>query len=168
MKIAGIVHDSIVDGPGLRFVVFVQGCNIRCEGCHNKNTWDKKGGAEVSVEYIINDMLSNQLTDGLTISGGEPFEQAADCISLAAVARQNGLNVWVFSGKTFKELQNEPKEESKAGELLALTDFLVDGRYVASERTLALKWRGSKNQRIIDVQKSLKTGNEELYDECEC
>ena len=166
MKIAGLVHDSIVDGPGLRFVVFVQGCTIRCYGCHNKNTWDISGGAEVSVDYIINDMLTNPLTDGLTISGGEPFEQAADCIGLAAAARQNNLNVWIFSGKTFEELLKEADKKREVKELLALTNVLIDGRYIASERTLALKWRGSKNQRMIDVQKSLKTGNGELYDEC--
>jgi len=166
MKIAGLVHDSIVDGPGLRFVVFVQGCSIRCKDCHNKNTWDIDGGADVSVDYVINDMLSNPLTDGLTISGGEPFEQAADCIGLAAAARQNGLSVWIFSGKTFEELLEDASEKSEVKKLLTLTDVLIDGRYVASERTLALKWRGSKNQRVIDVQKSLKTGNEELYDEC--
>jgi len=166
MKIAGLVNDSIVDGPGLRFVVFTQGCKIRCKGCHNKNTWDPDGGAEVPVSYIIDEMLSNPLTDGLTISGGEPFEQAADCTGLAAAAREKGLSVWIFTGKTYEELLSEAKENIDIKRLLNLTDVLIDGRYVASERTLALKWRGSKNQRVLDIQKSLITGNGVLYNEC--
>jgi len=167
MKIAGLVHDSIVDGPGLRYVVFTQGCRFCCEGCHNPDTWDFKGGTDISVDDIIDEMLSNQLIDGLTLSGGEPFDQAADCISLAAASRQKGLNVWVFTGMTFEELQAEAKREPKITGLLELTDVLVDGRFILSERTLSLKWRGSKNQRILDVHKSLKTGNGELYDDCE-
>jgi len=166
MKIAGLLHDSIVDGPGLRFVVFTQGCIIRCKGCHNKNTWDTDGGAEVPVEYIIEEMLSNPLIDGLTLSGGEPFLQAKDCASLATVARQNGLNVWVYTGKTFEELLIDAKENNEIHKLLVFTDVLVDGQYIASGRTLTLKWRGSDNQRVLDVEKSLKTGNGVLYDEC--
>ena len=164
MKIAGLVQDSIVDGPGLRFVVFTQGCQFRCEGCHNPDTWDSTGGTEVSVESIINDMLSNPLTDGLTLSGGEPFEQAADCVNLAAVAREKGLNVWVFTGKTFEELQEESKIDYAIAELVKLTDVLVDGRYIHEERTLSQKWCGSKNQRILDVQKSLVLGKGVQYE----
>jgi len=166
MRIAGLVHDSIVDGPGLRFVVFTQGCKICCKGCHNPDTWDSDGGKEVPVEKIIDEMLSNPLIDGLTLSGGEPFEQAADCIGLAAAARKNGLNVWIFTGLTFEELQNEFNGNNDVQKLLTLTDVLVDGRYIAEEKTFALKWRGSKNQRVLDVQKSLKTGNGEFYDDC--
>jgi len=166
MKIAGLVHDSIVDGPGLRFVVFTQGCNIRCKDCHNKNTWDPTGGAEVQVSYVIDEMLSNPLTDGLTISGGEPFEQAADCLSLAAAAREKGLNVWIFTGKIFEKLLSEAKENKDIIKLLKQTDVLIDGRYIASERTHALKWRGSKNQRVLDMPKSLLAGKGVLYDEC--
>ncbi|MCL2820504.1 MAG: anaerobic ribonucleoside-triphosphate reductase activating protein [Oscillospiraceae bacterium] len=168
MKIAGLVHDSIVDGPGIRYVVYTQGCSLCCLGCHNPQTWDFDGGNEISVEKIINDMLTNPLTDGLTLSGGEPFEQAADCISLAAVARERGLNVWVYTGKTFEEIFAEAKQKTDAYKLLSLTDVLIDGRYIAKERTLALKWRGSKNQRLIDVQKSLKTGNGEMLNENNC
>jgi anaerobic ribonucleoside-triphosphate reductase activating protein len=158
MKIAGLVQDSIVDGPGLRYVLFTQGCRYRCVGCHNPDTWNYNGGTEKTVDDIITEMLSNPLTDGLTISGGEPFDQAADCAGIAAAARDKGLNVWVFTGMTFEEILKEAKPESSKQTLLTLTDVLVDGRYIASERTLSLKWRGSKNQRIIDVQKSLSTG----------
>ena len=157
MKIAGLVQDSIVDGPGLRFVVFTQGCSIRCEGCHNPYTWDPSGGTEMSLEEIIDEMLSNPLTDGLTLSGGEPFDQAADCASLAAVAHENGLGVWTFSGKTFEELLTEAKENRDVKRLLELTDVLVDGRYINTERTLSVKWCGSKNQRVIDMRESLES-----------
>jgi len=166
MRIAGLVQDSIVDGPGLRFAVFTQGCKLCCEGCHNPDTWDEAGGTEMSVDDVIKEMLSNPLTDGLSLSGGEPFQQAADCASLAAVARERGLSVWVFSGKTFEELHEEAKSASDINMLLTLTDVLVDGRFVLNERTLSFKWCGSRNQRVIDVQKSLKYGKGELYDEC--
>ena len=158
MKIAGLVQDSIVDGPGLRYVIFTQGCAIRCKDCQNPETWDPKGGKEIPVDQIIKDMLSNPLTDGISFSGGEPFDQAADCASLAAIARENDLNVWVFSGNTFEELQKKAKSNPDVKKLLVLTDVLIDGRFIASERTLSLKWCGSKNQRVIDVQKSLKAG----------
>jgi len=168
MKIAGLIHDSIVDGPGLRYVVFTQGCTLRCEGCHNPETWDPKGGSEISIEEIVNDLMSNPLTDGLTLSGGEPFEQAADCAGLAAIARKNGLNVWIFSGRSFEELLDISVSDSDIMTLMTQTDVLVDGRFIKSERTLSQKWCGSRNQRVIDVQKSLKTGKGELYDDRKC
>jgi len=163
MKIAGIIHDSIVDGPGLRFVVFTQGCSMRCEGCHNPETWDHNGGMEVTVDEIAGDMLSNPLTDGLTISGGEPFEQAADCAGLAAVALESGLDVWVFTGRTFEELSSDAVSNPDIGKLMSLTNVLVDGKFIAGERTLMQKWCGSKNQRVIDVNKSLTCGKGELW-----
>jgi len=166
MRIAGLVQDSIVDGPGFRYAVFTQGCTLCCDGCHNPDTWDINGGYEMSVDDIIKEMLSNPLTDGLSLSGGEPFEQAADCASLAAAARDNGLNVWVFTGRTYEELQEESKTVSEVFDLLNLTDVLVDGRFILSERTLSVKWCGSKNQRVLDVQNSIKSGKGELYDEC--
>jgi len=165
MRIAGIIHDSIVDGPGLRFVVFTQGCMLKCEGCHNPDTWDPGNGTEVPVSDIITDMLSNPLTDGLTLSGGEPFEQAADCARLAAVAVENGLSVWVFSGKTYEELNRESKSKPDIRKLMSLTNVLVDGRFIASERTLSQKWCGSKNQRLIDIQKSIVAGKGELLND---
>jgi len=167
MRIAGIVHDSIVDGPGFRYVVFTQGCSFCCEGCHNPETLDPKGGTETPVEDIIKDLLSNPLTDGLTLSGGEPFEQAADCASLAAAARDNGLNVWTFTGDTFEDLLKQATGEPAVQKLLSLTDVLVDGRFILKQRTLALKWRGSKNQRVLDMKKSLIAKKGVLYDECE-
>jgi len=155
MRVAGLVQDSIVDGPGFRFAVFTQGCSIRCVGCHNPDTWDPDCGMEISLDEIIGEMLSNPLTDGLTLSGGEPFDQAADCASLAAAAHENGLNVWTFTGRTFEELLTEAEGNRDVKALLEHTDVLVDGRFILTERTLSKKWCGSSNQRVIDV-KALK------------
>jgi anaerobic ribonucleoside-triphosphate reductase activating protein len=156
MRVAGLVHDSIVDGPGLRFVCFVQGCLHHCPGCHNPESHDPTGGEEMAVEEIAVQMLSNPLTDGLTISGGEPFDQAWECLALASRARRVGLNVWCYTGYTFESLLEYGSSAQKA--MLRYLDVLVDGPYIEAERTLSLPWRGSKNQRLIDVQASLKAG----------
>ena len=155
MRIAGLVQDSIVDGPGFRFTVFTQGCPHKCPGCHNPETHDPLGGSEMTAGEVISKMLSNPLTDGLTLSGGEPFSQAADCAAIAAAAQKNGLNVWAYSGHTFEELLELSKSDNGIAALLAQIDVLVDGPFILSERTLSLSWRGSRNQRLIDVKKSL-------------
>ena len=159
MRIAGTVQDSIVDGPGFRFVVFAQGCERRCEGCHNPATWDGGGGVEADVGEIIAEMLGNPLTDGLTLSGGEPFMQAAGCAEIAAAARGKGLNVWVYTGYVFEELMALAESEPQVRALLESADVLVDGPFILAERTLSLKWRGSRNQRVLDLQASVKSGN---------
>ena len=158
LRIAGTVQDSIVDGPGFRFVVFAQGCALRCEGCHNPATWDTDGGEDIPADELISEMLGNPLTDGLTLSGGEPFLQAAECEKLAAAAREKGLNVWAYTGFTFEDLAAKAEAEPPVRKLLGLVDVLVDGPFILSERTLSLKWRGSRNQRVIDVRKSLEAG----------
>ena len=154
MRIAGLTQDSIVDGPGFRFTVFVQGCAHHCEGCHNPQTHDPAGGREMTTEEIIREMRSNPLTDGLTLSGGEPFDQSEDCLTLALAARESGLNVWSYSGYLFEQLLADEKKS----QLLKELDVLVDGPFVLSQRSLALAWRGSRNQRVIDVPKSLAAG----------
>lgn len=164
MRIADIIQDSIVDGSGLRFVVFTQGCPHGCAGCHNPGTWDPNGGREMPVEEILKAMLSNPLTDGLTLTGGEPFFQAADCAAIASAARRNGLNVWGYSGYGFEELMELSHSDPGTAELLNLLDVLVDGRFIMEQRSLNLKWRGSANQRLIDVQKSLAEGGPVLYE----
>lgn len=155
MRIADFVQDSIVDGPGFRFTLFTQGCPHHCKGCHNPQTHDPRGGKEVSVDEIVRIMLSNPLTDGLTLSGGDPFFQPLDCAAVAKAAKAHGLNVWTYSGWTFEQLLKDSREGVR--ELLELTDVLVDGPFVLAQRSLSLKWRGSANQRILDVPKSLKT-----------
>lgn len=157
MRVAGLVQDSIVDGPGLRFTVFTQGCPHHCEGCHNPETHDPDGGSETAVEEIIRKMLSNPLTDGLTLSGGEPFCQPGDCVKIAEAAKKTGLNVWTYTGYTFEYLFS--LSDPDIMRLLSLTDVLVDGRFILAERSLGIKWRGSRNQRLVDVKKSLAEGH---------
>ena len=158
MRIAGTVQDSIVDGPGFRFVLFTQGCPHHCEGCQNPQTHDPAGGTEISTEEIVGQILSNPLTDGVTFSGGEPFEQAADCAVIARQAREQGLNVWTYTGYTFEQLAEKMKTDRGTEELLALTDVLVDGRFVLAQKSFDVPWRGSRNQRLIDVPQSLAAG----------
>lgn len=159
MRIAGTVQDSIVDGPGFRFVLFTQGCPHHCEGCQNPQTHDPAGGTEISTEEIVHQLLSNPLTDGITFSGGEPFEQAADCAVIARQAREQGINVWTYTGYTFEQLYEKMKSDVGAEELLKLTDVLVDGRFVLAQKSYDVAWRGSRNQRLIDVPKSLTAGS---------
>ncbi len=160
MRIAGLTQDSIVDGPGFRFTVFVQGCSHHCEGCHNPQTHDPAGGTEMSVEEVIREMRSNPLTDGLTLSGGEPFEQPESCLLLAQAAHESGLNVWAYSGYRFEQLTADPRKAA----LLREVDVLIDGPFVLAQRSLALMWRGSRNQRVIDVKKSLAAGQAVLLE----
>ena len=156
MRIANTMSDSIVDGPGLRFTVFTQGCPHCCPGCHNPDTHDPAGGREAAVEELAEKLLSNPLTDGLTLSGGEPFCQAAECARLAAIAREKGLNVWVYTGYTYERLI--AGEVPGAMELLAQADVLVDGPFVEARKSYAALFRGSTNQRLIDVPRSLAAG----------
>lgn len=161
MRIAGTVEDSIVDGPGLRFTIFTQGCFHNCQDCHNPQTHNPSGGDETTVDALISQMLANPITDGLTLSGGEPMEQAKDCLTLAQTAHQNGLNVWCYSGYTFEHLITKGTPEQQA--LLKELDVLIDGKFIKAEASLLLQWSGSKNQRVLDVQKSLVTGSPTLW-----
>lgn len=154
MRIAGTVQDSIVDGPGLRFVVFTQGCTHNCPGCHNPETHDISGGKEVSEELLIRALLHNPLTDGLTLSGGDPFLQAEACAKLAGAAKAAGLTVFTYTGYLFETLV-APEAPASWRTLLEKTDVLVDGPFLLAEKTHCCVWRGSRNQRLIDVQASL-------------
>lgn len=153
MRIYGLVQDSIVDGPGFRFSCFVQGCPHNCPGCHNPDSHDPDGGREMTVEEVAAELLKNPLTDGLTLSGGEPFAQPEACLELAKIAHAHGLNVWSYSGWTFEYLRDQGSAAQQA--LLRELDVLVDGPFVLEQRTLALPWRGSRNQRVINVPESL-------------
>ena len=147
MRIAGIVNDSIVDGPGLRLAIFAQGCPHHCPGCHNPESHDFAGGSDMDTEKIIARMDANPLLDGITLTGGEPFEQAD-----AAHAR--GLTVWAYSGYTFEQLCAVPEKRR----LLEACDVLVDGPFLLAERSLDLRFRGSKNQRVLKVSELLAGG----------
>ena len=158
IRIAGIVNDSIVDGPGFRLAVFTQGCPHDCPGCHNPDTHDFNGGKEDDTDRIITLMRENPLLDGVTLTGGDPFCQSAPCAEIAEAAKQMGLNVWAYSGWTREQLSKTAETDPDTARLLKSTDILVDGPFVLSQRTLELRFRGSKNQRLIDVPASLRDG----------
>lgn len=156
IRIAGITNDSFVDGPGLRLTVFTQGCPHHCPGCHNPQSHDFQGGEVRSTESIIDIARDNFLLDGVTLSGGEPFAQAEACAEIAKEAHALGLNVWCYSGYTLERLlHGEPAWLN----LLQNIDVLVDGPFILELRTLDAKFRGSSNQRVIDVPASLKSGS---------
>lgn len=156
VRLAGLVEDSIVDGPGLRLSVFVQGCPHHCPGCHNPQTHDPLGGHDESVESIVRRLDDNPLLSGVTLSGGEPFMQPVPCAQIAREAHARALNVWTYTGYTFEELLERSRQDAGVWALLSETDVLVDGRFILAEKSLDCPWRGSKNQRLIDVQQALK------------
>jgi anaerobic ribonucleoside-triphosphate reductase activating protein len=164
MRIADTIQDSIVDGPGFRFVVFTQGCFHNCPGCHNPATHDPDGGKEIAVEDVIREMRKNPLTDGVTLSGGEPFLQPAACADIAEAAKADGLNVWAYSGWTYEELLKRAEADPETARLLRLVDVLVDGPFILAEKSMDVKWRGSRNQRLIDVKRSLEEGTAVIRD----
>ena len=155
IRIAGLVNDSIVDGPGLRLTVFTQGCPHRCPGCHNPQSHDFEGGELRDTDEILEMMRDNVLLDGITLSGGEPFAQPEACTALARGAHQSGVSVWCYTGYTFETLL---QGDTRWQELLREIDVLVDGPFILSQRTLDAHFRGSSNQRILDVAQSLKDG----------
>lgn len=159
IRVAGIQQDSIVDGKGLRFVVFMQGCPHHCYGCHNPETHSFDGGKMMDVEEIIAQMNANPLFNGLTLSGGEPFLQPFACAEIAKAAKAKGMNVWCYTGYTLWELE---KYIINSDVLLREVDVLVDGRYVQELRSLNLDFRGSSNQRVIDMNAYRNTGKIEL------
>ena len=158
IRIAGIVNDSIVDGPGIRLTIFTQGCSHKCPGCQNPQTHDFNGGELTTTDAILAKVAGNPLLKGITLSGGEPFEQAAPLIEIVKAVKERGLDVWAYSGYLFEELV-EGKAGPLAIELLMLCDVLVDGPFVQDLKTFSVKWRGSSNQRVIDVPASLAAGS---------
>lgn len=158
MRIAGIVKESIVDGPGIRLVVFTQGCRHNCPGCHNPETHPFIGGTQIDIDEIMNMASKNPLLDGITFSGGDPFEQAEACSELAAKAKAAGLNIITYTGYTYEEIIRGIAHKNGWQELLQVTDILVDGRFELERKNLLLRFRGSENQRIINVAESLKCG----------
>ena len=156
LDLAGIVEDSIVDGPGIRTTVFGQGCPHHCEGCQNPETWEFGCGTPMAVERIVEIVKANRLCRGVTFSGGEPFAQAAGFAKLAKRLKAEGYEVASYSGYTFEQLL---KGNAAQRELLESIDVLIDGPFLLAERSLEVAFRGSRNQRIIDVKKSLPLGS---------
>ena len=161
MRIANAVLDSIVDGPGLRFTVFTQGCPHRCPGCHNPETHDPAGGVERPVEELLARLDESPLTEGLTLSGGDPFLQAEDCAVLARAAHRRGLNVWTYTGYRYEELLAAGRKDWDT--LLAETDVLVDGRFELALKSYDALFRGSTNQRLIDLAATRAAGRVVLW-----
>lgn len=157
IRVSGIINESIVDGPGIRMVVFAQGCKHNCEGCHNPHTHSFDGGELVEIDKIISDLKKNSLLDGVTLSGGDPFEQAEELAVLAKKVKELGMNVITYTGYTFEQLLELSSKRKGYKELLENTDLLIDGPFILEEKNLLLKFRGSENQRIIDVKKSLES-----------
>ena len=163
ISLSGVTGDSIVDGPGLRLTIFTQGCLHHCPGCHNPQTHDPEGGSWADTEDIRAAAAENPLLDGITLSGGDPFLQPVPCLALAEGAHKIGLNVWTYTGYTWEALWEENAPEKIA--LLKETDVLVDGPFLLAERSLELRFCGSRNQRLIDVKKSLAEDKVVLWEE---
>ena len=155
LNLSGILSDSIVDGPGIRTTIFCQGCPHHCPGCHNPETWAFGKGTDMEVERLVEIVRENPLCRGVTFSGGEPFSQAAGYAKLAKLLKKEGYEVASYSGFTFEQLL-EGSEDQK--ELLSAIDILIDGPFLLAEKSLEIAFRGSKNQRILDVPASLAAG----------
>ncbi|HEX2953328.1 MAG TPA: anaerobic ribonucleoside-triphosphate reductase activating protein [Bacillota bacterium] len=149
IRFAGITEESVVDGPGLRSVIFFQGCPHHCRGCHNPETWDFAGGSEAPVNTVWEAVSGHPLLQGITLSGGEPFAQPKAALYLASQAKKKGWDVMVFTGYTWEKLIGF--KDPTIHDLLDQIDLLVDGRFMLEERDLSLRYRGSRNQRIIDL-----------------
>lgn len=165
LRIAGITKESIVDGPGMRLVIFVQGCPHHCPDCHNPETHDPAGGKVMDSTEIISLIEQARLTRGVTFSGGEPFLQAEALAKLAAVAKRRGFDIVTYTGFLFETLLQQATDDPAVRSLLQQTDILIDGPFRKEERDLRLAFRGSRNQRIIDVPKSLASGRVILWED---
>ena len=162
---ADLQSDSIVDGPGLRTVIWTQGCAHKCFGCQNPQTWDFKGGALVPLEMVYDAIDELEYQQGITFSGGDPMYQPYPCAKIAKYCKEKGYNIWVYTGFTYEELMELSEKNPIYLEFLKYVDVLVDGRFILKEKDLNLLFRGSKNQRLIDIPKTLKKGDIVLFDE---
>ena len=159
VRLAGIVRESIVDGPGIRFTVFCQGCPHGCPGCHNPESHDFGGGKDCSIDRLLEEIDKDPLLAGVTFSGGEPFCQPEGFLELAKGVKERGLNITSFSGYTYEQLADMAAENDAVKKLLDMTDILVDGPYIKAQRDLTLQFRGSGNQRVIDMNRTRAEGH---------
>lgn len=170
----GLEADSIVDGPGLRFAVFVQGCTHGCPGCHNPESQPSGEGCGTSstVGAVCAKIAANPLTQGVTLTGGEPFEQASACAAIGRWARERGLSVWTYTGYLYENLLACAAGECElpgvdgagAAALLEATNVLVDGPFVQARHSYDLRWKGSANQRVIDLDATKAAGSVVLWE----
>lgn len=161
LRIAGTVKDSSVDGPGIRYVIFTQGCPHHCPGCHNPQTHDFAGGEDADVERILEEIFQNPMVSGVTFSGGEPFCQADALAEIAEVIKEKGKHLMIYTGYLLEQLQK--MENPGVKRLLELADIIVDGPFILEEKNLTLAFRGSENQRVIDMVKTRNSGEIVLY-----
>ena len=153
---ADLQSDSIVDGPGLRTVIWTQGCLHHCKGCQNPQTWDFSGGGLVPISEVLKAIDELECQSGITFSGGDPMYQPDACVKIAKYCKKKGYNIWVYTGFTYEELLKLSKTKPIYKEFFKFIDVLVDGRFVMKEKDLSILFRGSRNQRLIDVPNSLK------------
>jgi anaerobic ribonucleoside-triphosphate reductase activating protein len=163
LRLAGIKRDCIVDGPGLRLSIYTQGCFHRCPGCHNPETQDPGGGSPVQVAALVDLIDSCSGLDGITISGGEPFEQPQPVSVLASAVIERGLNLVLYSGYNFEKLLLMSQSNRHISNILNCGWLLIDGPFIMSERDLTIAFRGSRNQRIIDLPGSLQSNQVLLW-----
>lgn len=155
IRLASVLQpDSIVDGEGIRTVVWTQGCPHHCPFCHNPQTHDFKGGFTVELDDVFEELNKLRGQDGITLSGGDPMVQPLECLEIAKYAHKLGMNVWCYTGYLYEDILKNEKQRK----LLEEIDILVDGKFLIGEASLDLYYKGSRNQRIIDVKKSLKEG----------
>lgn len=153
LRINGLIEESIVDGPGIRYVVFTQGCEHHCPGCHNPQTHDLHGGFLIETDEIVHAISENPLLQGITFSGGEPFLQPAPLATLGKAVHALGLDVVTYTGFTYECLKEDPNPDIQA--LLGVTDLLIDGPFVSDLKNTALPYRGSTNQHLIPLSKRI-------------
>ena len=159
LRIAGIVYDSIVDGPGLRTTVFLHGCGRNCKGCHNPQTHDYSGGELMSLEETFSKITAT-VCKNVTFSGGEPFDQADELINLAILLTVHDYHIMAYTGYTFEEIVNDHDKFA----LLQYIDILVDGPFIEEQKDITLKFKGSANQRVIDLRKTIANNEIIIYD----
>lgn len=164
---ADLQTDSIVDGPGLRAVIWTQGCAHNCKGCHNPSTHDFNGGALVPIEIVCEAISELKYHTGITFSGGDPMYQPEACNEIAKYSKSLGYNIWVYTGFTFEEIIKMSEKKPIYKDFLNNIDVLVDGKFILEERNLNLLFRGSNNQRLIDVPKTLAIGKVVVLNEYE-
>lgn len=155
VRLAGIAYESLVNGPGMRRVFFAQGCKHKCKGCFNPETHSFEDGEIMDMDKLIKDVLDNSILKGVTFSGGDPIEQAHSFAYMAKAFKNSNLNIWCYTGYTFEKLLEVMKVDTAISELLNNIDVLVDGRFEINNKEEGLRFRGSTNQRIINVKESL-------------
>lgn len=164
IRLAGIAYESLVNGPGIRRVFFSQGCKHNCEGCFNPDTHDFDGGEEKDMDELISDVVNNPFIKGITFSGGDPFERAEEFAYMAKAFKSYNLSVWSYTGYTYEYISENLDNRAGWRELIENLDVLVDGKFEIDKKEEGLKFRGSSNQRIIDIKKTLEKGKVELFE----